>query len=162
MVGLTDVAKQRAKGFSLGMRQRLGIATALLGDPGVLILDEPVNGLDTQGIRWIRDLMKKLAKEGRTVFLSSHLMSEMELTADHLVVISQGRLLADTPMRNFIEENSQEVSLVSSPDAVRLTQVLRDNGTSVLTRPDGGLLVSGLATTKIEISLRRTRSVCMS
>lgn len=95
-VGLTEVAKKRAGGFSLGMSQRLGIAAALLGDPGVLLFDEPVNGLDPEGVRWIRTLMKSLAAEGRTVLLSSHLISEMALTADHLIVIGQGRLLADT------------------------------------------------------------------
>ena len=96
IVGLTDAAGRRAGKFSLGMAQRLGIAAALLGDPGVLLLDEPVNGLDPEGIRWIRDLMKSLAAEGRVVLVSSHLISEMALTADHLVVIGQGRLLADT------------------------------------------------------------------
>jgi ABC-2 type transport system ATP-binding protein len=95
-VGLTDVARKRAGGFSLGMSQRLGIAAALLGDPGVLLFDEPVNGLDPEGVRWIRTLMRQLAAEGRTVLLSSHLISEMALTADHLIVIGQGRLLADT------------------------------------------------------------------
>ncbi|MDQ1072783.1 AAA family ATPase [Streptomyces canus] len=95
-VGLTDVARKRAGGFSLGMSQRLGIAAALLGDPAVLLFDEPVNGLDPEGVRWIRTLMKSLAAEGRTVLLSSHLISEMALTADHLIVIGRGRLLADT------------------------------------------------------------------
>ncbi|MEU0937539.1 ABC transporter ATP-binding protein [Embleya sp. NPDC005971] len=103
-VGLTDAARRRAGTYSLGMRQRLGIAAALLGDPGVLIFDEPVNGLDPEGIRWIRDLIRSLAGEGRTVFLSSHLMSEMALTADHLVVIAAGRLLADTSLAEFVGE----------------------------------------------------------
>ncbi|MET7301702.1 ABC transporter ATP-binding protein [Embleya sp. NPDC005575] len=103
-VGLTNAARRRAGTYSLGMRQRLGIAAALLGDPGVLIFDEPVNGLDPEGIRWIRDLIRSLAAEGRTVFLSSHLMSEMALTADHLVVIAGGRLLADTSLAEFVGE----------------------------------------------------------
>jgi ABC-2 type transport system ATP-binding protein len=101
-VGLAEVARTRVSGFSLGMRQRLGIAAALLGDPGILILDEPVNGLDPQGVRWIRDLMRALAREGRTVLLSSHLMSEMELTADRLVIIGRGRLIADTTVGELI------------------------------------------------------------
>ena len=102
MVGLAGVAGKRPKTFSLGMRQRLGIAAALLGDPGVLIFDEPVNGLDPEGIAWIRNLMRSLAAEGRTVFMSSHLMSEMEYTADHLLVIGRGRLIADCSMAEFI------------------------------------------------------------
>jgi ABC-2 type transport system ATP-binding protein len=114
-VGLSDVAGRRAGRFSLGMSQRLGIGAALLGDPPVLMFDEPVNGLDTEGVRWIRDLMKGLAAEGRTVFLSSHLMSEMEVTADHLVVIGRGRLIADTTISKFIDANSQAVTLVRSP-----------------------------------------------
>ncbi len=101
-VGLTGAADRRAKGFSLGMAQRLGLATALLGDPSVLLLDEPLNGLDPEGIRWIRGLMRGLAAEGRTVLVSSHLMDEMALTADHLVVIGRGRLLADTPAERFV------------------------------------------------------------
>jgi ABC-2 type transport system ATP-binding protein len=136
LVGLTDVAGRRTKVFSLGMGQRLGLATALLGDPEVLILDEPVNGLDTEGIRWIRGLMRRLAAEGRTVFLSSHLMSEMELTADHLIVIGRGRLIADTGMRDFIERNSQAVTLVRSPEPDRLSAALTGHGARVT--PDGG------------------------
>ncbi|WP_084000907.1 ABC transporter ATP-binding protein [Actinomadura kijaniata] len=100
-VGLAEAARRRVGGFSLGMRQRLGVAAALLGDPGVLILDEPVNGLDPEGIRWIRGLMRALAAEGRTVLVSSHLMSEMALTADHLVVIARGRLVADCGLAEF-------------------------------------------------------------
>jgi len=106
LVGLTDVAGKRSKGFSLGMGQRLGIAAALLGDPAILMFDEPVNGLDPEGILWIRNLMKRLAGEGRTVFVSSHLMSEMENTADHLIVIGRGRLIADCSVAEFIERNS--------------------------------------------------------
>src|SRR5436305_9631322 len=109
MVGLTDVADRRAGTFSLGMGQRLGVASALLGDPRTLILDEPVNGLDPDGVRWIRHLLRELADEGRTVFLSSHLMSEMALTADHVIIVGKGKLLRDMPMRTFIEESSSPV-----------------------------------------------------
>jgi ABC-2 type transport system ATP-binding protein len=134
LVGLAPVAARRIRGFSLGMAQRLGIAGALLGDPGVLIFDEPVNGLDTEGIRWIRDLMRSLAAEGRTVLVSSHLMSEMELTADQLIVIGQGRLLADTAMQDLIERNSQAATLVRSPDWGRLRELLEARGAQV--QPD--------------------------
>jgi ABC-2 type transport system ATP-binding protein len=143
LVGLTKVARQRIKGFSLGMRQRLGIAAALLGDPTVLILDEPVNGLDTEGIRWIRELLRGQAAEGRTVFVSSHLMGELELTADQLIVIGQGRLLADTTMRDLIERNSQADTLVRSPQADRLRAVLEGNGAQVQPDPEGGWWVRG-------------------
>ncbi|MFE7447628.1 ABC transporter ATP-binding protein [Streptomyces chartreusis] len=142
--GLTDVAHRRVKGFSLGMSQRLGIAAALLGDPEVLILDEPVNGLDTEGIRWIRTLLKSLAAQGRTVFLSSHLMSEMELTADHLVVIGRGRLLADTTVRDFIETNSRAHTLVRSPEPERLRELLQAKGATVRPQSRGGWRVDGL------------------
>jgi ABC-2 type transport system ATP-binding protein len=111
LVGLADVAGKRSKGFSLGMRQRLGIAAALLGDPGILMFDEPVNGLDPEGIRWIRTLMRSLAAEGRTVFVSSHLMSEMEHTADHLLVIGRGRLIADCGMTEFTTRGAGRVPL---------------------------------------------------
>ncbi|MEV4877118.1 ATP-binding cassette domain-containing protein [Streptomyces cyaneofuscatus] len=144
LVGLpAATARGRAKGFSLGMGQRLGIAAALLGDPEVLILDEPVNGLDTEGIRWIRELMKSLAAEGRTVFLSSHLMSEMELTADHLVVIGRGRLIADTTMRDFIETNSRAHTLVRSPEPERLRALLESAGAQVRLDATGGWRVDG-------------------
>ncbi|MEZ7003952.1 ABC transporter ATP-binding protein [Streptomyces sp. AD55] len=127
-VGLTPVAKKKAKGFSLGMGQRLGIAGALLGDPRILMFDEPVNGLDPEGIHWIRNLMKTLAGQGRTVFVSSHLMSEMALTADHLVVIGQGRLLADTSMADFIERNSRSYVQVRTPERERLLDALHEAG----------------------------------
>ncbi|WP_078624475.1 ATP-binding cassette domain-containing protein [Streptomyces monomycini] len=127
-VGLTGVAGKRSSGFSLGMGQRLGIAAALLGDPEILMFDEPVNGLDPEGIHWIRNLMKGLAAQGRTVFVSSHLMSEMALTAEHLVVIGQGRLLADTSMARFIRENSRAYVRMRSPERERLLDVLRDAG----------------------------------
>ncbi|GAA4790850.1 ABC transporter ATP-binding protein [Streptomyces ziwulingensis] len=131
-VGLTAVAKKKAKGFSLGMGQRLGIAGALLGDPRILMFDEPVNGLDPEGIHWIRNLMKTLAGQGRTVFVSSHLMSEMALTADHLVVIGQGRLLADTSMARFIAENSRSYVRVRTPQRERLLDALAGAGIEVV------------------------------
>ncbi|MEU3899566.1 ABC transporter ATP-binding protein [Streptomyces sp. NPDC045251] len=137
-VGLTAVAKKKTKGFSLGMGQRLGIAAALLGDPRILMFDEPVNGLDPEGIHWIRNLMKTLASQGRTVFVSSHLMSEMALTADHLVVIGQGRLLADTSMADFIAENSRSYVRVRTPQRERLLDVLHGEGVTVV--ETGGVL----------------------
>ena len=122
-VGLDEVARKRAGGFSLGMGQRLGIAAALLGDPAVLVLDEPVNGLDPDGIRWIRGLLRGLAAEGRTVFVSSHLMSEMALTADHLVIIGRGRLLADVSMTEMTASTTSTVR-VRSPRAADLVPLL--------------------------------------
>jgi len=142
-VGLTGVARKKAKGFSLGMGQRLGIAGALLGDPRILMFDEPVNGLDPEGIHWIRTLMKSLAAQGRTVFVSSHLMSEMALTADHLVVIGQGRLLADTSMAEFIEQNSRSYVRVRSPQRERLLDVLHETGVTVVESGSGALEVDG-------------------
>lgn len=144
LVGLTSVAGDRTRTFSLGMSQRLGIAAALLGDPAVLILDEPVNGLDTEGIRWIRGLLKDLAAQGRTVFLSSHLMSEMEQTADHLIVIGAGRLIADTTMHEFIQRNSQPVTLVRSPQPDQLRSVLQAGGAQVQLDASGAWRVSGI------------------
>ncbi|MFG3317947.1 ABC transporter ATP-binding protein [Streptomyces sp. NPDC048171] len=131
-VGLSAVAKKKTKGFSLGMGQRLGIAGALLGDPRILMFDEPVNGLDPEGIHWIRNLMKALAAQGRTVFVSSHLMSEMALTADHLVVIGQGRLLADTSMADFIAENSRSYVRIRTPHRERLLDALHGAGIEVV------------------------------
>ncbi|MFD4259335.1 ABC transporter ATP-binding protein [Streptomyces sp. NPDC058534] len=130
-VGLSAVARKKTKGFSLGMGQRLGIAGALLGDPRILMFDEPVNGLDPEGIHWIRNLMKTLAGQGRTVFVSSHLMSEMALTADHLVVIGQGRLLADTSMADFIAENSRSYVRIRTPQRERLLDALHGAGIEV-------------------------------
>src|SRR6478609_2402257 len=131
MVGLTEVAGRRVGGFSLGMGQRLGVAAALLGDPQTLILDEPVNGLDLDGIRWIRALLTRLAGEGRTVFLSSHLMSEMAVTADHVIVVGKGRLLRDQPMVDFIREAAVESIRVVSPEGERLAALLRSAGATV-------------------------------
>ncbi|MFF3483338.1 ABC transporter ATP-binding protein [Streptomyces sp. NPDC002701] len=143
-VGLTAVARKKAKGFSLGMGQRLGIAGALLGDPRILMFDEPVNGLDPEGIHWIRNLMKSLAAQGRTVFVSSHLMSEMALTADHLVVIGQGRLLADTSMAAFIRENSRSYVRIRSPQRETLLDVLRGAGITAVEAGGGTLEVDGV------------------
>ncbi|MFG2649349.1 ABC transporter ATP-binding protein [Streptomyces sp. NPDC048436] len=142
-VGLTQVARKKAKGFSLGMGQRLGIAGALLGDPEILMFDEPVNGLDPEGIHWIRNLMKSLASQGRTVFVSSHLMSEMALTAEHLVVIGQGRLLADTSMADFIQQNSRSYVRLRSPQRERLLDVLHQEGIAAVEAGNGTLEVDG-------------------
>jgi ABC-2 type transport system ATP-binding protein len=145
LVGLTDVAGKRTKGFSLGMRQRLGIAAALLGDPQILMFDEPVNGLDPEGILWIRNLMRSLAAEGRTVLVSSHLMSEMEYTADHLLVIGRGRLIADCGMSEFIARSSGQAVLVRTPQPDLLTRAVAAMGAAVADAGgDGNLEVRGL------------------
>ncbi|MFF1796280.1 AAA family ATPase, partial [Kitasatospora sp. NPDC058263] len=123
-VGLADAAGRRIRGFSLGMRQRLGVAAALLGDPPVLMLDEPVNGLDPEGIRWIRTLLRELAAEGRSVLVSSHLMTEMALTADHLVVIGRGRLLADAATSDFLDRHGRTRVRVRAVDPVKLAALL--------------------------------------
>ena len=144
MVGLSDVAKKNAGGFSLGMSQRLGIATALLGDPEVVMLDEPVNGLDPDGIMWIRGLLKELAAQGRVVFASSHLMSEMELTADQLIVIGRGRILADTTMEGFIAMSSQHRVVVVSPDATALREALVGPGVTITSLQPSRLELEGV------------------
>ena len=149
LVGLTEVARKRTKGFSLGMSQRLGIAGTLLGDPAVLMFDEPVNGLDPEGILWIRNFMKALAAEGRTVFVSSHLMSEMEHTADHLVVIGRGRLLADCTMEEFIARASGQTVRVATPQADLLAKVVAAAGGSAVSGDNGTLTVSGLLAAQI-------------
>ncbi|HTZ43599.1 MAG TPA: ABC transporter ATP-binding protein [Jatrophihabitans sp.] len=146
LVGLTDVAHQRAGAFSLGMGQRLGIAAALLGDPGTLILDEPVNGLDPEGIRWVRDLLRRLASEGRTVFLSSHLMSEMAMTADHLIVIGRGRLLADMGVADLVRRAGEKVVL-RGPEPDRLAAAVQRAGGRVCER-DGDRLIAEQATSE--------------
>ncbi|MGW6981183.1 ABC transporter ATP-binding protein [Streptomyces sp. NPDC054932] len=140
LVGLTAVARKKSKGFSLGMSQRLGIAYAMLGDPEILMFDEPVNGLDPEGILWIRNLMKGLAAEGRTIFVSSHLMSEMALTADHLVVIGQGKLLADLPMADFIQQNSRSYVRLRSPQQEYIKDVLHEAGIDAVSIPATGTL----------------------
>ena len=143
LVGLESVADDRVRGFSLGMGQRLGIAAALLGDPDVLLLDEPVNGLDPEGIRWVRELLRALADEGRTVLVSSHLMSEMEDTADHLVVLGRGRLLADVPMDELLGAHS--AVRVRTPQGPLLADALRRAGGHVELEIDGALRVEGLS-----------------
>src|SRR6266568_1511644 len=142
--GLESAARRRIKGFSLGMKQRLGIAAALLGDPPVLMFDEPVNGLDAVGVQAIRQLFKSLAAEGRTVFVSSHLMSEMAQTADHLIVIGRGRLLADTPTGRFTESSARADVLVRSPRAGEFARLLAAHGAAVRAEGDGGLVVTGM------------------
>jgi ABC-2 type transport system ATP-binding protein len=142
LVGLESVAFEKVGGFSLGMGQRLGIAAALLGDPDVLMFDEPVNGLDPEGIRWVRGLLRDLADEGRTVLVSSHLMSEMEDTADHLVVVGRGRLLADVPMDELL--GAHAVVRVRTPQAPLLAAALRRAGADVEFEADGALRVGGL------------------
>jgi ABC-2 type transport system ATP-binding protein len=161
LVGLTDVARKRTKGFSLGMAQRLGIAGTLLGDPAVLMFDEPVNGLDPEGILWIRNLMKGLAAEGRTVFVSSHLMSEMENTADHLIVIGRGSLLADCTMEEFIARSSGQTVRVRTPQpdllAKAVSEAIPEAATAgaatatptATTESDGSLTVHGLTAAQV-------------
>jgi ABC-2 type transport system ATP-binding protein len=157
LVGLTEVARKRSMGFSLGMGQRLGIAVTLLGDPAVLMFDEPVNGLDPEGILWIRNLMKALAAEGRTVFVSSHLMSEMENTADHLIVIGRGSLLADCTMDEFIARSSGQTVRVRTPQPDLLAKAVSEiaagaqagSPASAVTSADGSLIVHGLTAAQV-------------
>ena len=156
LVGLSDVARKRTKGFSLGMGQRLGIAATLLGDPAVLMFDEPVNGLDPEGILWIRNLMKALAVEGRTVFVSSHLMSEMENTADHLIVIGRGSLLADCTMEEFIARSSGQTVRVRTPQSDLLARAVseaRPGTTRAETPAAGATTVTPTATAEADGSL---------
>jgi ABC-2 type transport system ATP-binding protein len=139
LVGLRDVARKRVRGYSLGMSQRVGIAAAMLGNPSVLLLDEPVNGLDPEGILWVRNLMKNLAADGRTIFVSSHLMNEMAVTADHPIVIGRGRLIADCSTQEFIEQSSERSVLVRSPSAGKLTGLLTAEGGTVTPQaPEAG------------------------
>jgi ABC-2 type transport system ATP-binding protein len=149
MAGLTSVARRRAGGFSLGMYQRLGIAGALLGDPGTLLFDEPVNGLDPEGIIWIRTLMRSLAAQGRTVLVSSHLMSEMAQTADHLLVIGRGRMIADMPLAELMARHSGDRVEVRAADAQGMAADLRAAGAQVTWEPDGMLGVAGLGSRQI-------------
>jgi ABC-2 type transport system ATP-binding protein len=150
LVGLESVANKRVGAFSLGMGQRLGVAAALLGDPATVILDEPANGLDPEGIRWIRDLLKGLASEGRTVFLSSHLMSEMEQTAEHVIVIGRGRLIADTDVAAFVSEASSGAPVrVRSPQLSAFSEVITGAGGRTEPLEDGGLRVFGLTAAQL-------------
>jgi ABC-2 type transport system ATP-binding protein len=149
LVGLKEVAGKRSKGFSLGMSQRLGIAATLLGDPKVLMFDEPVNGLDPEGILWIRNLMRAMAAEGRTVFVSSHLMSEMEYTADHLIVIGRGKLIADCTMREFIAGSSGASVRVRTPSADQFVRAITAKGATAATDEDGSIEVRGMTTEQL-------------
>ncbi|HUL28773.1 MAG TPA: ATP-binding cassette domain-containing protein [Streptosporangiaceae bacterium] len=149
LVGLTEVANKRTGGYSLGMSQRVGIAAAMLGNPPALLLDEPVNGLDPEGIRWVRNLMKQLAAEGRTIFVSSHLMNEMAVTADHLIVIGKGKLIADCPTQEFIERSSERSVLVRSPQADRLGELITTEG-GVVKQDTNGIQPAGLSVTGME------------
>ena len=149
LVGLHDVAKKRAGQFSLGMGQRLGIASALLGDPDTVMLDEPVNGLDPEGIHWIRTLLRDLAAQGRTVFVSSHLMSEMALTADHLIVVGRGKLIADTSVTDFVEQASGKIVVVRSPQAEDLRSAIAGPDIKVVSLSPGLLEIHGLTAQQV-------------
>lgn len=144
LTGVESVAHRPAGTFSLGMKQRLGIALALLGDPPILVFDEPVNGLDPEGVHWVRELFKTLAREGRTVFVSSHLMSEVALTADHLIIIGRGRLLADTPIDDFVQANAHSDVLVGSPQADALAGLLASHGATIAADGPQTMAVTGL------------------
>ncbi len=144
LVGLTEVARKRVGTFSLGMGQRLGIAAALLGDPGILLFDEPVNGLDPEGIRWVRNLLKQLAADGKTVFVSSHLMNEMAVTADYVVVIGKGRLIAEAPIADFVASSGNRTVRVRSPRAAELADLLRAGGAVIANANDGLFDVGGI------------------
>jgi ABC-2 type transport system ATP-binding protein len=144
LVGLTSVARKKPKSFSLGMGQRLGLAAALLGEPDVIMLDEPANGLDPQGITWLRDLLKAYAQQGKTVFASSHLLNEMALLADHLVVIGKGRLLADMPMAAFVAQSSHTSIVVRTPHYAKLAELLTARGVQVSEEPYGRLSLVGI------------------
>lgn len=149
LVGLTDVARKRAGEFSLGMGQRLGIAAALLGDPAVVMLDEPVNGLDPEGVRWIRYLLQDLAAEGRTVFVSSHLMNEMAVTAQHLIIVGRGKLIADVSLADFTAQSARNSVLVRSDRQPQLRSLLLGDGVSVTEDGDGALEVTGVTPREI-------------
>jgi ABC-2 type transport system ATP-binding protein len=160
LVGLSEVARKRAGGFSMGMGQRLGIASAMLGDPSTLILDEPANGLDPEGILWIRNLLKGLAAEGRTVFLSSHLMAEMAQTAEHLVVIGRGRMIADTTVAEIVAQASHDAAvLVRTPQASELRELLVGEGVSVTSTERELLEVHGLTSAQVGATAAEHRIV---
>jgi ABC-2 type transport system ATP-binding protein len=159
-VGLSSVASKRVGLFSLGMGQRLGIGAALLGDPGVLIFDEPVNGLDPEGIVWIRNLMRSLASEGRTVFVSSHLMAEMALTADHVIVIGRGKLLAEASIDDLIQGNSQNFVRVRSTKESQLAALVAEKGGASHLEADGALAVTGI-TAEVIGELAQTNGICL-
>jgi ABC-2 type transport system ATP-binding protein len=149
MVGLDEVARKRAGGFSLGMGQRLGVASALLGDPETVVLDEPVNGLDPEGVLWIRNLLKALAREGRTVFVSSHLMSEMAVTADRLIVVGRGRLIADASLEEVVAGSTVTEVSVRSPQAAELRDLLGAPGVTITSTEPGLVTVTGASAERI-------------
>jgi ABC-2 type transport system ATP-binding protein len=149
LVGLKNAAKRRAGEFSLGMCQRLGIATALLGNPQALVFDEPLNGLDPEGIRWMRNLMRSLAGEGRTILFSSHLMSEMELTADNLIVIGRGRLIAEASLLDFVRAHTVHAVTVRTAARTQLAKALRNTGISFEEAPGSGFIVTGADTSTV-------------
>jgi len=151
LVGLAEVANRRSGGFSLGMGQRLGIATALLGDPATLLLDEPVNGLDPEGIQWIRQLLRSLAAEGRSILVSSHLMSEMALTADRIIVVGRGRLIAEGTVEDIVGRSSTGYVRVDAADPERLRRLLEERDADVTSQPDGTLTVIGMGAREIGI-----------
>lgn len=156
LTGLDSVARKRAGKFSLGMGQRLGIAAALLGDPGTLILDEPVNGLDPEGVRWVRELVRHLAREGRTVLLSSHLMSEMAQTADHIIVLGRGRVLADASLSEMVKAWTTSTVTVRTPRPTELASAVAGPDVTVSSAPDGALVIGGLSAAAIgDIALER-------
>ncbi|MGO9822287.1 MAG: ABC transporter ATP-binding protein [Solirubrobacteraceae bacterium] len=149
MVGLRDVARKRAGGFSLGMGQRLGIASALLGDPRTVMFDEPVNGLDTEGIQWVRNLLRRLAADGKTVFVSSHHMGEMSMTAEHLIVIGRGKLIADTAVDDFVQRASKKAVRVRSPRVQELVELLVAPDVAVEAVEPGVVEISGLSSEQV-------------
>jgi ABC-2 type transport system ATP-binding protein len=155
LVGLDQVARKRAGGFSLGMGQRLGIASALLGDPATLLLDEPVNGLDPEGILWVRTLLRQLAAEGRTVFVSSHLMSEMALTAEQLIVVGRGRLIASGTVAELVQTASRDAVLVRTPETGRLAELLGGRDVGIERREPDTLIVTGLDSAQIGLAAAR-------
>jgi ABC-2 type transport system ATP-binding protein len=157
LTGLTEVADRRVGSFSLGMGQRLGIASALLADPETLILDEPVNGLDPDGVRWIRTLLRRLADEGRTVFLSSHLMSEMAVTADHLIIVGKGRLIRDQPMRELIAAESRPVVRVRTPQTGELASLISGDDIIVRQMPGQALEIEGRTTDEVGLAAAAAR-----
>ncbi|WP_231954097.1 ABC transporter ATP-binding protein [Actinoplanes derwentensis] len=155
MVGLTSAADRRIRGYSLGMRQRLGLAAALLGDPAALLLDEPANGLDPDGIIWIRTLLRSLAREGRAVLVSSHLMGELAQTADRLIVLGHGRVLADATVAELVSRNATRVVQVRTDRPDELEKLVRGRDSAVARRPDGGLEITGMAADDVAVLAHR-------
>ncbi|WP_127549239.1 ATP-binding cassette domain-containing protein [Actinoplanes sp. OR16] len=155
MVGLADVGGRRVGGYSLGMRQRLGLAAALLGDPAALLLDEPANGMDPDGIIWIRSLLRSLAREGRAILVSSHLMGELAQTADRLIVLGRGRIIADAPVAELISRNATRTVQTRTDRPEDLERLLREHGAAVARQPDGGLEVTGMDAAGVAVLAHR-------